>query len=208
MSSPIGFQEFREDDYRKFIGTLSDEELIKAGKRLRILCGDVITPTRARSIDNSQFVAKNIGADIRNDRDRIRAGVLMRITFLLLFFLTLSLCPATLHGQSATQTTTQEPTQFAKNPLMRLLNNGAWWNALSQDAKSDFVDGFVTAMADVHNVLIGFVKTNNKELTPGPKFDTQMSAIIQLSVIAERYEYEEVGRRKLLAGWMSSIRSR
>jgi hypothetical protein len=43
MSSPIGFREFSEDDYRKFIRTLSDEELIKAGKRLRILCGDVVT---------------------------------------------------------------------------------------------------------------------------------------------------------------------
>ena len=45
MSSPIGFREFSEDDYRKFIQTLSDEELIKAGKRLRVLCGDVVTPT-------------------------------------------------------------------------------------------------------------------------------------------------------------------
>ncbi len=45
MFSPIGFREFSEDDYRKFIRTLSDEELVKAGKRLRILCGDVVTPT-------------------------------------------------------------------------------------------------------------------------------------------------------------------
>ena len=44
MSSAIGFREFSEDDYRKFIRTFSDEELIKAGKRLRILCGDVVTP--------------------------------------------------------------------------------------------------------------------------------------------------------------------
>jgi hypothetical protein len=45
MSSSIGFREFSEDEYRKFIRTLSDEELVKAGKRLRILCGDVVTPT-------------------------------------------------------------------------------------------------------------------------------------------------------------------
>jgi len=44
MSRPIGFREFKEDENRKFIRTLSDEELIKAGKRLRILCGDVVTP--------------------------------------------------------------------------------------------------------------------------------------------------------------------
>jgi hypothetical protein len=45
MSSPIGLRGFNEDDYRKFIRTLSDQELIKAGKRLRILSGDVVTPT-------------------------------------------------------------------------------------------------------------------------------------------------------------------
>ena len=107
----------------------------------------------------------------------------------------------TAYGQSAT-TTTQEPMQ-SKNPWLRLANNGAWWNALSPDSKSDLVDGFVTAMADVHKMLIGFVKQNSRELTPGDpksKFDAQVSAIIQLAVIAERYEYEEVGRAKLLSG--------
>jgi hypothetical protein len=45
MSDPIGLREFNEAAYRNFIRTLSDEELIKAGKRLRILCGDVVTAT-------------------------------------------------------------------------------------------------------------------------------------------------------------------
>jgi hypothetical protein len=40
MFSPIGFREFSEDDYRKFIRTLSDEELITAGNRLRIQRGE------------------------------------------------------------------------------------------------------------------------------------------------------------------------
>jgi hypothetical protein len=44
MSSAIGFREFSEDEYRKFIRTLSDDELIKAGKRLRMSCGDVVPP--------------------------------------------------------------------------------------------------------------------------------------------------------------------
>jgi hypothetical protein len=83
---------------------------------------------------------------------------------------------------------------------MRLANNGAWWGLLSQDSKSDFVDGFVTAMASVHKLLMGLLEQNSKELTPGPTFDAHMSSLIQLSVIAERYEYEEVGRAKLLAG--------
>ena len=45
MSSPIGFREFSEDEYPKFVRALSNEELIKAGKRLRMLCGDVVTAT-------------------------------------------------------------------------------------------------------------------------------------------------------------------
>jgi hypothetical protein len=124
----------------------------------------------------------------------------MHKTLPLLFFLLLSLPPATLHGQSATQSTTQEPTQSARNPWMRLANNGAWWNTLSSDSKTDFVDGFVTAMTDVHKTLLAFVQQTSKELTPGPTFDAQMSSMIQLSVIAERYEYEEVGQEKLLMG--------
>jgi hypothetical protein len=55
MSSPIGFREFSEDDYHKFIRTLSDEELIKAGKRLRILCGDVVTATRPLNADTFEL---------------------------------------------------------------------------------------------------------------------------------------------------------
>jgi hypothetical protein len=120
-------------------------------------------------------------------------------TLLLLLFLTLSQC-AIIRGQSPPQSTTQEPTQSVRNPWMRLANNGGWWNSLSPDSKSDFVDGFVTAMNDVHKMLLAFVKQNSQELTAGPKFDAQMTAILQLSVIAERYEYEEVGREKLLAG--------
>jgi hypothetical protein len=45
MSSPIALQAFDERKYREFLRTLSDEELIKAGKRLRVLCGDVVTTT-------------------------------------------------------------------------------------------------------------------------------------------------------------------
>jgi hypothetical protein len=45
MSSPIGFREFSENDYRKFIQTLSDEELIKAGKQLRICVAMLLSKT-------------------------------------------------------------------------------------------------------------------------------------------------------------------
>ena len=45
MSSPIAFREFNEEEYRRFVQMLSDEELIEAGKRLRSLCGDVVLVT-------------------------------------------------------------------------------------------------------------------------------------------------------------------
>jgi hypothetical protein len=35
--SPIGFLEFNEHEYRKFIQTLSDEKLVQLGKTLRTL---------------------------------------------------------------------------------------------------------------------------------------------------------------------------
>ena len=56
MSIPIGFREFSEDDYRKFIRT-----------RLRILCGDVVTPTASTFDRQLKIADKNIDADIRNE---------------------------------------------------------------------------------------------------------------------------------------------
>jgi len=67
MSSPIGFRDFNEDGYRKFIRTLSDEELVKAGKRLGMLCGDVVTPTPSTFDRQLKFAGKNIAVGIQND---------------------------------------------------------------------------------------------------------------------------------------------
>jgi hypothetical protein len=75
-----------------------------------------------------------------------------------------------------------------------------WWSTLSPDAKVSFVDGYVSAMAAVHKMLISVVKQDSQSLKPGPAFDAQMSAILGLSVLAERYEFEEVDKAKLLAG--------
>jgi hypothetical protein len=38
--SPIGFQEFDTQKYREFVRTLSDEALIREGKKMRWLSGD------------------------------------------------------------------------------------------------------------------------------------------------------------------------
>jgi hypothetical protein len=43
ISKDDGICEFNEHEYRKFIRTLSDDELVRAGKQLRVLCGDVVT---------------------------------------------------------------------------------------------------------------------------------------------------------------------
>ena len=40
MSSPIAFREFDPNEYRRFVQTLSDDELAKAGKQLRFLSGN------------------------------------------------------------------------------------------------------------------------------------------------------------------------
>ena len=124
----------------------------------------------------------------------------MRRTLPLLIFLTLPLCAATLRGPSTNQETNQSPTKPERNPFMRLANNGAWWDTLSQDSKADFVDGYVSAMANVNHFIGALIKKDTESLTPGPKFDGQMNEILGLSVLAERYEYQEVGRTKLLAG--------
>jgi hypothetical protein len=92
--------------------------------------------------------------------------------------------PAMARGQSESPTVTQPRSE--KNAWLRLFNNGAWWNTLSPDSKSDFVDGYVSAMATVHQTLIGIIKQDKNKLTPGPTFDSEMSRLIQLSVIAER----------------------
>ena len=40
MSSPIALRDFDPNGYRIFVRTLSDEELVKAGKRSRFLSGN------------------------------------------------------------------------------------------------------------------------------------------------------------------------
>ena len=110
----------------------------------------------------------------------------------------LSLQSVTMHGQSAAPTGTQE-SRSEKNAWLRLANNGTWWNSLSADSKSDFVDGYVSAMATVHQMLKYLVEHDTKELTTGPTFDSQLSKVTQLPLIAERYDFQ-VGKTNLIAG--------
>lgn len=110
------------------------------------------------------------------------------------FCLALAFFPCTVaHGQSASAAPTQAET-------MRVFGNGAWWVALSHDKKSDFVDGYVTAMSGVRRTLLGRYKSGASELAPGdPQFKARTDALIGLASLAERYDYD-VDATKLLAG--------
>jgi hypothetical protein len=110
----------------------------------------------------------------------------MRRTLPLLIFLTLPLCAATLRVPSTDQETNQPPKKPERDSFMRMANNGAWWDTLSQDSKEDFVDGYVSAMANVNHTIGSLIKKDTESMTPGPKFDGQMNEILGLSVLAER----------------------
>jgi hypothetical protein len=77
---------------------------------------------------------------------------------------------------------------------------GAWWPSLSSDKKKDFLDGYVTAMANVRHTLFALYKKNANELVPGdPQFNARTDALIGLASLADRYDYD-VDQTKLIAG--------
>ena len=43
MSSSIAFRQFDEDEYRDRVRALSDDDLVKEGKKLRSLVGNVVS---------------------------------------------------------------------------------------------------------------------------------------------------------------------
>jgi hypothetical protein len=56
-------------------------------------------------------------------------------------------------GVALGQATTAQPSKAAPNPFLRLAGNGVWWTSLAVDTKDTFVDGYVTAMSRVHDML-------------------------------------------------------
>ena len=65
FQSPIGFREFNEDEYGKFIRTLSEEELIKAGSG-SVSAAMSLHRRPAHSTDSLKSAAKSISGGIRN----------------------------------------------------------------------------------------------------------------------------------------------
>ncbi|MGC1687507.1 MAG: hypothetical protein WA734_17910 [Candidatus Acidiferrales bacterium] len=101
---------------------------------------------------------------------------------------------------SANHFTNQTPTQTESNPGLRALGNGKWWTTLSHDRKSDFVDGYVTAMGSVHETLLGMSKQEANGLAAGdPQFNAHMSSVIQMSFLADHYDYN-LDSTKLVTG--------
>ena len=59
LHSPIAFHDFDAQKYREFVQTLSDEALIKEGKKLRWLSGDgKIVSTTASAFDEQLKICR------------------------------------------------------------------------------------------------------------------------------------------------------
>lgn len=114
--------------------------------------------------------------------------------------LALSLIPNTTgQEQMAGQPTGQVPSQSGAHSILRAGGNGVWWVSPSADTKSDFVDGYVTAMESVNRTLLALTKNNANELVPtDPQFKARTDALIELGLLADKYDYD-VERVKLVA---------
>jgi hypothetical protein len=114
--------------------------------------------------------------------------------------LALSLIPNTTgQEQMAGQPTSQAPSQSGANSILRAAGNGVWWVSLSAGSKSDFVDGYVTAMESVNHTLLAVTKNNVNELVPtDPQFKARTDALIELGLLADKYDYD-VERVELIA---------
>lgn len=85
------------------------------------------------------------------------------------------------------------------NPFLRVFGNGQWWSTLSDDAKDTFVDGYTTGMAHAYLYTHGFCVDHAHELKPGPQFETQINAAMNLCLLAETFDFDVDGR-KLVSG--------
>jgi hypothetical protein len=85
------------------------------------------------------------------------------------------------------------------NPFLRLAGNGVWWVSLSNDTKETFVDGYITAMSHVNQILGSMCQETMKNLKPGEQFNTTVSRALDFCTLAENYYYS-VDKSKLSKG--------
>ena len=62
MNSPIALRQFDEEEYRNRVRSLSDDELIREGKKLRSLCGNVISAGPPCVFDQQLRICRELSA--------------------------------------------------------------------------------------------------------------------------------------------------
>ena len=67
---------------------------------------------------------------------------------------------------------------------------GLVWNALSEEEKDTFIDGYLDAMKHAAFTLQWFCDDARKNLQPGPGFNEQMKAIMTMSVLAQEFDFK------------------
>jgi hypothetical protein len=102
-----------------------------------------------------------------------------RPSILVLVFLASTSNPALMSSRASKNPQTSQ-SQFESNSFLRQLNNGTWWNNIPQQQKHDFVDGYVTAMANVNNrTALALFNSDKKQLVAtDPQFQARMDALL------------------------------
>lgn len=120
--------------------------------------------------------------------------------YIFALLLTITLGVGTALGQA---TTAQPPAKAAPNPFLRLAGNGVWWASLADAIKDNFVDGYVTAMSRVHDMLDAQCGEAMKTLHPGAQFDADWKTALAFCVNAEFFDFgidERLDRQKVKNG--------
>lgn len=95
-------------------------------------------------------------------------------------------------AQTAPPTDTYQPKPVQPSPMMmRLMGDyGGWWKALSDEAKDNFVDGYVTAMQRVQFITHNECMKNAKSVQPGPESNAKLQASFNLCALSEAFDYK------------------
>lgn len=69
-------------------------------------------------------------------------------------------------------------------------NYGAWWTALTDEGKENFIDGYRTAMENAQFITHGECMQETKSLKPGAEFNARMQEIMILCELAEGFDFK------------------
>jgi hypothetical protein len=127
----------------------------------------------------------------------------MKMCQSLALLLSLCVCLPILNAQATPQNPTSQPTEAqraANLAWIRLAGDfGGWWNALSDEQKNWYLDGFTEAMGVSHEYTHSFGMDAAKNAQPGAScFNDQMNEAIGMSFLADQFDFS-VGRSSLKA---------